>query len=128
MAASAIRLTQITLAAFDVHEMVHFYSAVFDCDFQEFEAFGEKLYKGNMAGFDLLICPSHIAGIQAEQNRHQLKFSVRNIERTMDGALEAGGTVLNEVTEDHQGFRIAAVRDPDGNSIEFEQAPRKRKT
>lgn len=127
MTARAIRLTQITLAAFDVHEMVHFYSAVFDCDFQEFEAFGAKLYKGSLADFDLLICPNRIAGIQAEQNRHQLKFSVRNIVRTMEFALEAGGTVLNEITEDHQGFRIAAVRDPDGNTLEFEQAPRRRK-
>jgi catechol 2,3-dioxygenase-like lactoylglutathione lyase family enzyme len=82
--------------------------------------FGTTLYQGQLAGISLLLCPNEIARAQAEQNRHQLRLTVKDIAATMRLALANGATLLNEIS-DHEGAKIASVRDPDGNSIEFMQ-------
>jgi predicted enzyme related to lactoylglutathione lyase len=63
---------------------------------------------------------NEIARAKAGQNRHQLRFTVKDVAATLRNALANGGTLLNDTTE-QAGAKIASVRDPDGNSIEFIQ-------
>jgi catechol 2,3-dioxygenase-like lactoylglutathione lyase family enzyme len=82
--------------------------------------FGTTLYQGKLGGISLLLCPNEIARAEAKQNRHQWRFAVNDVAETMRLALANGATLLNEVSV-HEGAKIASVRDPDGNSIEFVQ-------
>ncbi len=100
--------------------MVDFYQSVFQAEFQPVEAYGAMLFRGKIAGLDLMLCPQEVAGINTDQNRFQLKFQVRDLQHTIDLALTNGGSLLNAPVADG-GTKAAAVRDPDGNSIEFEQ-------
>jgi predicted enzyme related to lactoylglutathione lyase len=81
-------------------------------------AYGTSLHEGTLGGLQLLLCPNEIARVNAEQNRHQLKFHVENIADSLKRVVAAGGSVQGEVTE-FAGEKIVAVRDPDGNTIEL---------
>lgn len=113
-------MTQITLAVTKMPEMKKFYEGVFEMRLQPVEMYGMRLYQGQLESLSLLLCPNEIAQARAEQNRHQPRFSVDDIVLLMQRAVANGGTKLNEIT-DQSGGKIGAVRDPDGNSIEFVQ-------
>lgn len=101
--------------------MVDFYQSVFQAEFQPVEAYGAMLFRGKIAGMDFLLCPQELAGIHAEQNRFQLKFQVRDLQQVIDLALTNGGSLMGAPVQ-NGGTKAAAVRDPDGNSIEFEES------
>jgi predicted enzyme related to lactoylglutathione lyase len=113
-------LVHITLAVTNMPAMKKFYDAVFGASLQALPMYGTTLYQGKLGGISLLLCPNEIARAKAEQNRHQLRFTVKDVAETMRLALANGATLLNEIS-DHDGAKIASVRDPDGNSIEFMQ-------
>ncbi len=113
-------LVHITLAVTNMPAMKKFYDTVFGASLQALPMYGTTLYQGKLGGISLLLCPNEIARAKAEQNRHQLRFTVNDIAATMRSALANGATLLNEIS-DHEGAKIASVRDPDGNSIEFVQ-------
>jgi catechol 2,3-dioxygenase-like lactoylglutathione lyase family enzyme len=116
-----ITLTDLTLAANDMPGMVAFYNAVLAAELQPVEAYGTTLYRGRLGGLGLLLCPNEIAGVQAEQNRHQLRFRVARFEQALARAKAAGGTLRGEVLGE-PGKRLAAVVDPDGNTLELSEA------
>lgn len=118
---SDFQLVHMTLATNNMPAMTNFYDAVFNAELQTQARFGTTLYEGRLGDLRLVLCPNEIAGVKAEQNRHQLRFGVKDIAATMRLALANGATLLNEVVE-QDGVQLAAVRDPDGNSIEFMQA------
>lgn len=113
-------LKGLTLAVVRMSAMVDFYQSVFQAEFQPVEAYGAMLFRGKIAGLDVLLCPQEVAGIHVDQSRFQLKFEVQDIHHTLNLALTNGGSLLNAPV-DNEGGKAAAVRDPDGNSIEFEQ-------
>jgi catechol 2,3-dioxygenase-like lactoylglutathione lyase family enzyme len=115
-----MQLLQMTLAATNVPAMVAFYDAVLDARLQPVTAYGTTLYRGAVAGVGLLLCPNEIAGVAAEQSRHQLRLRVPDLARAMERARASGGSLDGEVME-ADGVRQAAVRDPDGNTLELEQ-------
>jgi predicted enzyme related to lactoylglutathione lyase len=117
---SQISLVGITLAVNKMAPMVDFYQSVFGMNLHPIDVSGVTLFHGKLSGVDVMLCPHEIAGINAEQNRHQLKFQVSNLSHAVNLALGNGGSLLNSVTETEGKF-AAAVRDPDGNSIEFEE-------
>lgn len=118
---SEAALMGMTVAVVRMSAMVDFYQSVFKAEFQPVDAHGAMMFRGRVAGLDMLLCPQELAGVRAEQGRFQLKFQVHDIHRTIDLALTNGGSLLNAPVENN-GTKAAAVRDPDGNSIEFEQA------
>ena len=67
------------------------------------------LYVGTCGELQLQLCPRELAGIDAEQNRHQLTIAVADVAATIELAKQHGGQAIDE----------SAVRDPDGNSIEL---------
>jgi predicted enzyme related to lactoylglutathione lyase len=113
-------LKGVTLAVVRMSAMVDFYTSVFQTEFQPVEAYGAMLFRGNIAGLDMLLYPQELAGIHTDQNRFLLKFAVSDIKYTLNLALTNGGSLINAAVE-NEGKKSAAVRDPDGNSIEFEQ-------
>ncbi|MEZ4622927.1 MAG: hypothetical protein R2867_46550 [Caldilineaceae bacterium] len=71
-----MKLKGFTIAVTDVAAMVRFYNAVFGTNLQAVEAFGMRLYRGELAGYALTFCPNSLLAIKAEKNRQQLSFSL----------------------------------------------------
>lgn len=120
MTTGAFTLDHITLATTHTAAMVTFYNNVFAANLVPVPAYGSTLHRGSVAGIDLLLCPNEIAGVEAEQNRHQLRFRVPNLAQVLVRVQAAGGTIDADQSGDQTGR--AAVRDPDGNTLEFVQA------
>jgi predicted enzyme related to lactoylglutathione lyase len=118
-AATAV-LTGMTLAVVRMSAMIDFYESVFTAQFQPVEAYGAMMFRGRFAGMDLMLCPQEVVGIKCDQNRVTLKFGVHDMQEMMDIAMRSGGSLLGAPTQNSQIWTVA-VRDPDGNSIEFEQ-------
>jgi len=114
-----VQLTQMTLATTRTSEMVKFYNSLFGTELQPTEAYGTTLYKGNLAGIPLVICPNEIAGVQAEQSRHQLAFRVADLAAILSRVKAAGGSIETQITD---SLTQAILKDPDGNTIEIMQA------
>ena len=121
MTSSRYTLSQITLAATNTLAMVDFYRDVFESDLHPIAAYGTTLYRGTLAGVTLLLCPNEIAGVQADQNRHQLTIAVPDLRATLQRVRESGGT-LDAAAAEETSNTAASIRDPDGNTIELIQA------
>ncbi len=109
------KLVQITLTAEHVVEMVQLYSAVFAIQLEPVAAYGTTLYRGLLHGTPLLICPNSIAGVEAQQNRHQFTYSVANLATLIRQAEAAGGQLIQHAAD------AATLLDPDGNTLVFQQ-------
>ena len=119
MLESLMQLTHMTLATTRTTEMVKFYDTLFGTELKPTEAYGTTLYNGNLAGISLTICPNEIAGVQAEQSRHQLAFRVADLAAILSGVEAAGGSIETPMTDP---LTQAILRDPDSNTIEGMQA------
>lgn len=108
---------QVTLAAIDVPAMVAFYNATLDCSLRPFRAGGAVLWRGDLAGITLLLCPNALAGVDAHQARHQLLLSVPDLRAARRLALEHGGSADEPVRSG--GRETVLLRDPDGNTLEL---------
>ncbi|NER13016.1 hypothetical protein GWK08_06170 [Leptobacterium flavescens] len=113
---SNFRIEGLTVAVDHMDKMVGFYSGVFNVEFQKKELYGSTLFSGEWCGFQLLFCPAQLAGIDVNRNRQQFDIVVNKLEELVQAALDSGGKILQEITV-QEGFRTAAVFDPDGNSI-----------
>ncbi len=117
-------LNRVTLATTNMAAMVRFYNEVFGAELQPAPQYGATtpaFHQGTLAGVSLLLCPNQIARVKAAQNRHQLRFAVTDIEAAIQSVQAAGGKADGKITK-QQGEKLIAVRDPDGNTIEFTQA------
>ena len=114
-----IQLTNMTLATTRTEEMVRFYDTLFDTQFQAKEIQGATFYNGTLAGVPVLICPNEIAGVKAEQSRHQLTLRVADLMSLLGQVESVGGRIETPMTE---SMTEAILRDPDGNTIEVMQA------
>jgi predicted enzyme related to lactoylglutathione lyase len=119
MSQSSLQLTQMTLATTHMPEMVRFYNVLFAAELQPTEAFEMTLYRGTLAGIPLLLCPNAIAGVEAEQSRHQLAIRVADLITLLELVETAGGSLETPITD---SMTSAILRDPDGNTIEITQA------
>jgi predicted enzyme related to lactoylglutathione lyase len=119
MLESSVQLTQMTLATTRTLEMVKFYNTLFGTHLQAVEAYGITLYHGILAGIPLVICPNEIAGVDAEQSRHQLTLRVADLLGLLQIVEIAGGGIYTSAAE---AIVRAILRDPDGNTIEVIQA------
>ena len=113
------QLAKITLATTRTVEMVRFYDMLFDTQLQAKEIQGVTFHNGTLAGIPLLICPNEIAGVEAEQSRHQLALRVADLESLLGRVESVGGLIETPMTE---SMTEAILRDPDGNTIEVIQA------
>lgn len=114
-----VRLDRITIAVGEQERMVRFYGQLFQTTFTAIDCGSFSLHRGKVGdGLELQFCPKAVAGIGATQNIHQLRFVVPDLGRCLAAAVDAGGVLLGDVTSEG-GRRCAALRDPDGNSLEL---------
>ena len=119
MRSSSLQITQMTLATTNMPEMVKFYDTLFNTEFQATQAYGATLYRGTLAGIPLLLCPNEIAGVEAEQSRHQFAFRVADLSALLKLVKTTNGRIETPITD---SMTSAILRDPDGNTIEITQA------
>jgi len=119
MTESPVQLTQMTLATTRTSEMVKFYDTLFGTALQATEVYGTTLYRGTLAGIPLIICPNEIAGVEAEQSRHQLTLRVADLSSLLQMVEAVSGIIESTATD---SLISAILRDPDGNTIEVMQA------
>lgn len=111
---------KITLAVTHMAEMVKYYEKVFQCHFQPFEMQGITFFTGQVGGFSFLFCPNTLAGVKAEQNRHQFDYIVNDLEQLVTKALSVGGSLQSPI-EVSPKQKSATLIDPDGNTTVFIQ-------
>ena len=111
-------LQRIVVACVEVDAMADFYRAVLDTPFERVDAGPFHLYNGDLGGVGICLLPAGVAGIEADENRHQLTITVDALEPVIDQATAHGGSLLDDITE-RGDTRSCSVRDPDGNSLEF---------
>ena len=73
-----MQIQRITLAVEDMDSMVEFYNAIFGCGLAPVN--GSPVSKGRFADIDLVVCPNSVAGVIADQNRHQFRLVVDDAE------------------------------------------------
>lgn len=111
----------LTTLAFRVHKMpamIAFYSEAFGARFREVDTGGLRSQFGELPGLTLKFVPIRDGVEFGEFPIHQPGFEVASVGRVIELALKHGGRVENPPAL--QGGRThAAVRDPDGNTIEL---------
>ncbi|MEO8513490.1 MAG: VOC family protein [Ignavibacteria bacterium] len=118
--ANDFKLSQVTIAVTNVKKMAEFYNSVFGTRLNEFEAMGSKFYSGTIAGVNMMLCPNTIAGVTAEQNRHQFDYITEDINEVVKNALGSHGTLKDSISVNDLE-KLVTVIDPDGNTINFIQ-------
>jgi predicted enzyme related to lactoylglutathione lyase len=113
-------IDKLTIAVVSMDTMKSFYSAVLNLDFEPVELGGHDLQTGIVDGLEILLCPRSLAGVVAETNTVQVRFLVPDVEAAFVAGVGAAGSVLNEPFMT-SGLWQAALRDPDGNSLELKQ-------
>jgi catechol 2,3-dioxygenase-like lactoylglutathione lyase family enzyme len=98
--------------------MLSFYSEAFQVQFQEVITYGLRSQFGELDGVTLKFVPIREREDFAGYPIHQLGFTVPDVETVIDLALQHGGKQEGKLIR-RDGNTQAAVRDPDGNTIEL---------
>lgn len=106
---------QITLAVLDMPAMIRFYNALFGCELLPITLGDATLYRTSIDDITLILCPNAIAGVQAEQSRHQFTYAVDDLAAVVNRTLAEGGRMVEDATSDERAS--ATLLDPDGNSL-----------
>ena len=114
------KISRITIAATDIEKMVEFYNSVFGARLEGFEAMGSKFYSGSIAGIYTMMCPNSIAGVSAEQNRHQFDYITDDIDEVVNNALGSHGSLKENISVSEKE-KFVTIIDPDGNTLNFIQ-------
>lgn len=117
--------SQMTSLAFRVHNleaMLAFYREGFGIEFREVDARGIKSWFGELDGLVIKFVPIRREADFEGYPLHQPGFQVADVERIIALAEKYGGRQEGQIHR-AQGKIQAAVRDPDGNTIELYQRP-----
>lgn len=121
MAELTITPAQITLATTNTPAMIQFYTTLFALDLQPVSAYGTTLYRGSLHNTEFVLCPNTLAGVNADQSRHQFTYIASDLGEIIKRAITTGGAIQEETpTTDRPASAI--IRDPDGNSLVFLQS------
>jgi catechol 2,3-dioxygenase-like lactoylglutathione lyase family enzyme len=111
----------LSSAAFRVHHeeaMLAFYGEAFAVQFRVVETRGFRSRFGELANVTLKFVPIRDQPDHEGFPIHQLGFEVPDVARVVEVAVRHGGRALDPPAR--SGDRVvAAVRDPDGNTIEL---------
>jgi catechol 2,3-dioxygenase-like lactoylglutathione lyase family enzyme len=114
--------TRVTTVAYRVHRMpamLAFYTEAFGVRFREVETGGGiKSRFGELSGITLKFVPIRDSVEFEEFPIHQLGIEVPDVEAVMAAARKHGGRVQDEPAR-RDGRLQAAIRDPDGNTLEL---------
>ncbi len=119
--AHPVRLTTVALRVHHMDKMVAFYTEAFGGEFREVDTFGLASQFGEVAGITLKLVPIRESVDFEEFPSHQLGFEVEDVQEIIKLATSLGGRQEGAL-HNNNGNLHAAVRDPDGNTIELYQA------
>ena len=111
-----MKISEITIACFDLDGMVSFYQNVFSLSFNIVKIPQGAVFVGDMDEVKLTLCPADLAGIKAKDNRHQISILVDNIDSILRMTQNYHGSIMQDNVKTNGGQR-ASIRDVDGNSI-----------
>jgi catechol 2,3-dioxygenase-like lactoylglutathione lyase family enzyme len=111
-------LSSLALQVHHLQAMVDFYTEAFGIQFQQVNTAGFLSQFGTFNGLTIKFVPIRESADFENFPSHQLGFTVPDVEHVISLAQKYGGRQEGEIFRD--GSRVqAAVRDPDGNSIEL---------
>jgi catechol 2,3-dioxygenase-like lactoylglutathione lyase family enzyme len=117
----ADKMRGLSSIAFRVHNMqamLNFYSEAFQVQFREVDTYGIRSQFGEMDGITLKFVPIRDDADFKGFPVHQPGFVVADVEAVIALALKHGGRQEGQTIR--SGGKVqAAVRDPDGNTIEL---------
>jgi catechol 2,3-dioxygenase-like lactoylglutathione lyase family enzyme len=111
-------VSSIAIRVYNLDAMVKFYSEAFQVQFREVNTYGLRSQFGELDGMTLKFVPIREREDFAGYPVHQIGFTVPDVETVIDLALQYGGKQEGKVIR-RDGNTQAAVRDPDGNTIEL---------
>ncbi|HJS20724.1 MAG TPA: VOC family protein [Anaerolineales bacterium] len=112
------RLTSIAIRVANMDAMLAFYSKAFQIEFREVDTYGIRSRFGEIDGFTLKFVPIRDNADFEKFPVHQPGFRVPDVEAVVNLALQHGGRQEGQIIRSG-GKTQAAVRDPDGNTIEL---------
>ena len=111
-------LSSMAILVYRVEAMVDFYQEAFGIVFTEKRVGDLTAYFGVLDGIVFKLVPLAGERDADEFPTHQLGFEVEDVDVTCELALKYGGSILQEPIQRLDQLH-AAIRDPDGNSIEL---------
>ncbi len=116
--ASSAVLSSVAIRVYRLEAMVGFYQEAFGIAFSEKRVGDITTYFGMLGDIMFKLYPLQEDQEMDEWPTHQLGFFVADLDAVLELSLKYGGSILNEpVTRLNQVH--AAIRDPDGNSLEL---------
>ena len=111
-------MTSVAIRVANVEAMVDFYSQAFGTQFWEVNTYGIHSQFGEVNGITLKFVPIRDEADFKNFPIHQLGFTVADVEAVIALAIQHGGRQEGRTLR-VDGKIQAAIRDPDGNSIEL---------
>ena len=111
-------ISSVAMRIANMEAMLDFYSQAFGVKFREVNTFGILSQFGEVDGITLKFVPIRDEADFKNYPVHQLGFVVPDVEAVIALALQHGGREEGTLIR-KQGRIEAAVRDPDGNTIEL---------
>ena len=115
------KISSIAFRVYNMDAMVAFYSAAFQVEFWEVDTYGVRSQFGDVGGVTLKFVPIRESDDFKSFPIHQPGFVVTDVEAVIDLAIKHGGRQEGQTVRT-EGKTQAAVRDPDGNTIELYSA------
>jgi catechol 2,3-dioxygenase-like lactoylglutathione lyase family enzyme len=115
---SISQLRSVAMRVHNMEAMLAFYTEAFSIQFEEVMTGPLKSQFGEVDGFTLKFVPIRDEIDFDGYAVHQLGFSVSDVEGVIALAIQHGGRPEGEVIVREDGTH-AAVRDPDGNTVEL---------
>ena len=111
-------ISSVAMRIANMEAMLDFYSQAFGVKFREVNTFGILSQFGEVDGITLKFVPIRDEADFKNYPVHQLGFVVPDVEAVIALALQHGGREEGTLIR-KEGRIEAAVRDPDGNTIEL---------
>jgi predicted enzyme related to lactoylglutathione lyase len=111
-------ISSIALRVHHLDAMMSFYSQAFQVQFQEVSTYGIRSQFGEVNGITLKLVPIRESTDFIDFPVHQLGFAVSDVEAVIALATQHDGRQEGQIIR-NGGKMQAALRDPDGNTIEL---------
>ena len=111
-------ISSVALRVYNLEAMLKFYSEAFQVQFREVDTYGIHSQFGEVNGITLKFVPIRDSADFEEYPVHQLGFTVADVDAVIALALQFGGQQEGQIIRT-EGKIHAAVRDPDGNTLEL---------
>jgi predicted enzyme related to lactoylglutathione lyase len=115
------KLSSLAIRVANMNSMLAFYAEAFQVQFQEVDTYGIRSQFAELNGITLKFVPIRDEADFKGYPIHQPGFMVTDVQSVIDIAQKHGGRQEGQTIR-VDGKLQAAVRDPDGNTIELYQA------